>query len=515
MSTVTAVSWSSGGQSHSEVFAIGFDNTVFVSKDGGSFVPISAGGKAIAISAGLDSAGNPELYAIGTNNAVYVSDNGSGWVGLGGYAKAISASVKNTVFAIGSDDSGQMNRVGSGWTGLGGKVKAISAGLDSAGNPELYGIGTDNAVYVSDNGSGWISRLSGYATEISAAAMGMVFARGGDVGQVFVSRSSSALNYIGSIALANPASAAAYSPAPAGAPLFNNNQPSYLDVEQGVAADCWLDASLAEVADRAPQDIKNMFVYDGTTVDNGATVGLYSVRFFSPNGTGFYVQVDTALPSGGGYYNRVGNALGTQSLWAALAEKGYAEANALGLVTTGAEGQGSYASLNYGDPAWALQAITGQSASDYAINPTNIANAWNSGQLIVLVTSTPTSSFIVSSHCYAVVGYNASSSLPFEVFNPWGTQSNGWAPGNTGTKYGLFYANSTFISQNFTGQSIGTGATGVYGPADPADESIEPATLHHAMSKKFATVRSDDISDTADDGTRTTEGTATLRKLLS
>ncbi len=85
--------------------------------------------------------------------------------------------------------------------------------------------------------------------------------------------------------------------------------------------DCWLDASLAEVAARDPQDIKNMFVYDGTTVDNGATVGLYSVRFFSPNGIGFYVQVDTALPSGGGYYNRIGNALGTQSLWTALAEK--------------------------------------------------------------------------------------------------------------------------------------------------------------------------------------------------
>ena len=252
-----------------------------------------------------------------------------------------------------------------------------------------------------------------------------------------------------SVPLTDPASAAAYSPAPAGAPLFNNGQPSYLDMEQGVVGDCWLDASLAEVAARDPQDIKNMFVYDGTTVDNGSTVGLYSVRFFSPNGTGFYVQVDTALPSGGGYYNHVGNALGTQSLWTALAEKGYAEANALGLVTTSAEGQGSYASLNDGDPSWALQAITGNSASDYSINPTNIATAWNAGDLIVLCTSTPTSSFIVGSHCYAVVGYNASSGQPFEVFNPWGTNSSGWAPGYTGTIYGLFTANAAFISQNF------------------------------------------------------------------
>jgi hypothetical protein len=145
---------------------------------------------------------------------------------------------------------------------------------------------------------------------------------GVNVEQVFVSRSSSPFNYIGSIALANPSSATAYSPAPSGAPLFNNNQPSYLDMEQGAVGDCWLDASLAEVATRDPQDIKNMFVYDGTTVDNGAIVELYSVRFFSTNGTGFYVKVDTSLPSGGWYYNHVSNDLGTQSLWTALAEKG-------------------------------------------------------------------------------------------------------------------------------------------------------------------------------------------------
>ena len=52
--------------------------------------------------------------------------------------------------------------------------------------------------------------------------------------------------------------------------------------------------------------------------------------------------MDTDLPSAGEYYDHVANALGTEALWVALAEKGYAEANALGLVTTGAEYQGSY-----------------------------------------------------------------------------------------------------------------------------------------------------------------------------
>ena len=85
--------------------------------------------------------------------------------------------------------------------------------------------------------------------------------------------------------LADPASDTAYSPAPASAQLFNNGVPSYLDVEQGAVGDCWLEASLAEVAARDPQDIKNMFIYDGTTVDNGSTVGLYTVRFFSTRGS--------------------------------------------------------------------------------------------------------------------------------------------------------------------------------------------------------------------------------------
>ena len=138
--------------------------------------------------------------------------------------------------------------------------------------------------------------------------------------------------------------------------------------------------------------------------------------------------MDTELPSGGEYYDHVDNDLGTQALWVALAEKAYAEANGLGYVTTSHEYQDSYDALDGGWPSWALQAITGRPAGDYSINSTNLVSDWNSGDLIVLCTSTPTSSFIVGSHCYAVVGYNASSSQPFEVFNPWGTDSSGVGP---------------------------------------------------------------------------------------
>jgi hypothetical protein len=490
---------------YNPVYAIGGDDAAYVTTLFGTWN--SLGGSWKQISAGLDLKGNPEVFGIAQDHSVWVNDGGN-WASLGGYAKQISATGGNTVYAIGGDNAVDVNRGGiwssfggyatqisatggntvyaiggagsvyvihgGSWAPLGGYAKQISAGF-YPGGPEVWAIGGDNAVYV-NRGSGWVN-LGGYATEISATQNNMAFVRGQDVGSIYVSQFPSPFTYVGSIPLANPAAATPYLPAPAGVPLFNNNQPSYLDVEQGAVGDCWLEASLAEVAARYPQDIKNMFIYDGTTVDNGSTVGLYSVRFFSTNGSTFYVKVDTELPSAGWYYDHIHNALGTQCLWVALAEKGYAEANALGLVTTGAEYQGAYSSLGGGDPAWALHAITGNWASDYNINPSGIANAWNSGQLIVLGTGTPSSSYIVGDHCYAVVNYSASNPLPFEVFNPWGTQASGWAPGCTGTIYGLFRANAAFISQNFILQSIDTGAIDVNTIAQMGKEITGLGTL--------------------------------------
>jgi hypothetical protein len=235
--------------------------------------------------------------------------------------------------------------------------------------------------------------------------------------------------------------------------LFGPDGPTYLDVQQGAVGDCWLLASLAEVAARAPADIDNMFTYDGTTLEHGSTVGVYTVRFFNSVGKPEYVTVDTELPSGGNWYDHPAYGV----LWVALAEKAYAEANGAGYVTTSDVGSNSYDALNGGFPSWALQAITGKSANIASINPTNIASAWTAGQLIVLWTTTPVSPLIVASHAYAVVGYNPSSSQPYEIYNPWGTTSSGMALGDPEV-YGLFYAGAAFLSQNFAWQSIGTGA---------------------------------------------------------
>jgi hypothetical protein len=238
--------------------------------------------------------------------------------------------------------------------------------------------------------------------------------------------------------------------------LFANGTPYYTDVRQGTVGDCWLLASLAEVAAREPGVIQNMFTYDGTAVENGVTVNIWSVRFFQ-NGVAKYVTVDSELPSSGSLYDHVP---ADGALWVTLAEKAYAEANGDGFVTTGNLLSDSYSALNGGWPSWALPAITGHSAAEYSVNPTNIVSAWNAGELIVLCTSSPVSKQIVGSHCYALVNYTPSAGDPFEIYNPWGTTSTGYAPytENGNQVYGLFICNAPFISQNFSKQSISSGA---------------------------------------------------------
>jgi hypothetical protein len=267
------------------------------------------------------------------------------------------------------------------------------------------------------------------------------------------------------LVLGHPSASSAYSPV--NGTLFNNGTPSYLDVQQGNLGDCWLMASLAEVAARAPADISGMFIYDGTTVENGSTVGVYSVRLYDEYGNAHYFTVDTELPGGGFTYDRpVGGAGAVNNsaspvLWAALAEKAYVEANAAGLVPSNFTGDNAYGAINGGHASWALPAITGLSVSSDSSDPSNVASAWNAGKFIVLGTDSPSNPDFVKDHDYAVVGYDPSRSYPFQIFNPWGTDASGWAPGNYGSIYGLCWTSNWSISNNFS-----TAFTDRYAPGE-------------------------------------------------
>ena len=120
-------------------------------------------------------------------------------------------------------------------------------------------------------------------------------------------------------------------------PLFSG-VPTYADVNQGVLGDCWLMASLAEVADRSPSTIENMFINNGD--------GTYTVRFYH-NSVPDYVTVDTYLPSGGNLYDHP-----KADLWAALAEKAYVQENAGGWIGSQNQGVESYQALSGGYASW-------------------------------------------------------------------------------------------------------------------------------------------------------------------
>jgi hypothetical protein len=456
---VSDVSVSADGR---HVFAVGGDGRVYehlldASANGvGSWYATSSSGVIDSrVAVGTDVYGSIHLFGVGGNGNVYEQDldvNGnaaSGW-----YSTDTTAGVTSNV-NLSSDDSGHMH---------------------------LFGVGRDGRVYEQDLDASDHAVTSWFAT----SSTGQIYSDVSQSGGWFASNGVSVLGSLNT----EPAAGRLYSPA--SGTLFGPGGPSYLDVQQGVVGDCWLLASLAEVAARAPQDITSMFSYAGTGWADGSPVSFYNVRFYDGSGVAHTVTVDTELPQGGSFYDHpVGgsgavNGSTTPVLWVALAEKAYAEANMYGYVTTNNSGFGSYGAVNYGDAAWALQAITGAPAGDYSINPDDVAAAWNAGQMVVLCTSSPASSAIVGNHCYALVNYDPSSGLPFEVFNPWGTDANGWAPGNANSVYGLFVANGAFLSQNFSTESFGGGAApaGDMAPM-PANPTVAQSPPQAALYSKL------------------------------
>ena len=217
-----------------EVYAIGSDNALYVNTLA-KFSPgwsgwVDLGSYAREVAAQDSGFG---AYVVGPDHqAYYNANNGDGVVGLGGYipfttttdqSGTISATswvdasgtIHNALYAIGKDDAvcvstgtvqglaaqidpAAPTSVDDGtFTDLGGYAKQISAGLDANGQPEVYAIGKDDAVYVND-GNGWVD-LGGYAKQISATSNGTVYAIGKDNG-VYVNHGSGWVD-LGSYAL--------------------------------------------------------------------------------------------------------------------------------------------------------------------------------------------------------------------------------------------------------------------------------------------------------------------------
>ncbi len=147
---------------------------------------------------------------------------------------------------------------------------------------------------------------------------------------------------------------------PAAGKLFGSGGPSYKDVAQGTEGDCWLLAAFAETAAMDPSVIQSMFTDDGTALENGVQVHVWTVRFYN-DGVTTYLTVNNELPAENGDFVYAG---GFQSisnssnvLWAPLLEKAYAQLCASGW--NGRPQSDAYASLSSGNASTALPVITG------------------------------------------------------------------------------------------------------------------------------------------------------------
>ena len=225
--------------------------------------------------------------------------------------------------------------------------------------------------------------------------------------------------------------------------LFGPNGPVYTDVHQGEVGDCWLLASFAEAAARAPQDITRMFTDLGIYMENGVQVHCWSVHFYNNYGALTSVIVDNELPVNS-YGYTMADQVTNGVLWVALAEKAFIEAGALGYIRVGFNCPDSYESISGGAPYWALGAITGAQAGMSDINTSQIDAVFSAGGLVVICTPDyPTDSKIAGDHSYALIADNANATWQYTVYNPWGEPS-------ITTYYGAtFYCNATEISQNF------------------------------------------------------------------
>ncbi len=235
--------------------------------------------------------------------------------------------------------------------------------------------------------------------------------------------------------------------------LFGPNGPVYTDVHQTIIGDCWLLASFAEAAARAPQDITRMFTDLGIYMENGVQVHCWSVHFYNNYGALTSVIVDNELPVNS-YGTTMSDEVYNGVLWVALAEKAYIQASALGYVTIENPVNDSYMSINCGVPSDALAAITGHQASFCSpVNTGGIDADFEAGGLVVICTGKTTiNSLIEHDHSYAVINDDPTATWQYTVYNPWGAGI--YTTDDSGNQvYGsTFYCQAGAINQNWIAQ---------------------------------------------------------------
>jgi Ca2+-binding RTX toxin-like protein len=199
-------------------------------------------------------------------------------------------------------------------------------------------------------------------------------------------------------------------------------------IRQGEVGDCYFLSALGVVALRSNgADVRNLFT------DNGD--GTYTVRFFHA-GKAEYVTVDRALPvdADGRLVFANKGALASDpnnALWAALAEKAYAQVDAEGWI--GQDNVFTYQGIAYGYDTDALTQLTNHAAvykqlGQNADGGAAMMQDWQNGSPMCLSShggTDLTAANIVRGHVYMVVNAvrfqnSTGSTYYFEICNPYG-----------------------------------------------------------------------------------------------
>jgi hypothetical protein len=211
--------------------------------------------------------------------------------------------------------------------------------------------------------------------------------------------------------------------------------PQFSDIRQGAVGDCYFMASLASLADQDPGVIRQMIAPMGD--------GTYAVRFYR-GGQPVYVRVDAQLPA---YYGTPAYAKlsPTGELWAALAEKAYAQFR---------YGANSYDSLNGGWMSTVYQEVTGAATTDSWIGSSGssvaqfISSQLAAGHALSAGTSGSAARPFAGSHAYMIKSIETTGDGTYvTVFNPWGLDGYTW-DSNPGD--GLLRVSMAMFQSNFT-----------------------------------------------------------------
>jgi len=260
-------------------------------------------------------------------------------------------------------------------------------------------------------------------------------------------------------------------------PVFGTSGPSAKDINQGYLGDCYLLASLAEVASQNPNLVTSMFTSNGNNT--------YGVRFYV-NGVAEYSTVNNSLANGGKIFNSGADT------WGSLAEKAYAQLQAGGVVTGNNVNAGdSWTTIgNGGAPECALEEITGASkitdfcaagSSWYTFNYNSslYETSYTSGNSTASVLGTLKSDLaagddlvlssytnakdktgmqtLVADHAMSVYGYDSTTGM-LEIRNPWGTMAGQYWDTTFEVSLSTLLADGDTITADNVGTRTGTGA---------------------------------------------------------